>query len=158
MKKIVLLSMLICMSALTLSAQETDEAPKAGIHVSGTSYYVFGTSSPEILGNVSVGYNFFNGWGVSANGYLSNMAKQDKMYGGSFDVYYDSMRDNKLYLIPSVGVGVLDIENTVKVTGNMAVKLHYNIGRTLFSEFKTKAMLSKNMNLFLIGITIGVNF
>lgn len=146
------------MSAQSLSAQETDEAPKVGIHVSGTSYYVFGTSSPEILGNVSVGYNFFNGWGVSANGYLSNMAKQDKMYGGSLDVYFDSMRDDKLYLIPSVGVGILDIENTVKVTGNMAVKLHYNIGRTLFSELETKAMLSKDMNLFLIGITIGVNF
>lgn len=158
MKKIVLLSMIVCLSTLSLSARETEESKKAGIHVSGTSYYVFGTPSPEILGNVSVGYNFFNGWGVSANGYLSDIAKQDKVYGGSLDVYYDSMRDDKLYLIPSVGVGVLDIENTVKVTGNMSVKLHYNIGRTLFSELETKAMLSKDMNLFLIGITIGVNF
>lgn len=156
MKKTILLSMLVCISALSLSARETDEEKRTGIHVSGTSYYVLGASSPEILGNVSVGYNFFNGWGVSANGYMS--AKQDNTYGGSLDVYFDSMRDDKVYLIPSVGVGVLDIDNTMKVTGNMAVKLHYNIGRTLFCELETKAMLSRNTNIFLLGITIGVNF
>ena len=99
MKKIVLLSMLVCMSALSLSAREIDVEINSRFHVSGTAYYVLGTSSPEILESVSVGYKFFNRWGVSANGYI---AKQDEMYGGSLDLYCNSMRADKVYLIPSV--------------------------------------------------------
>lgn len=157
MKKAVLLSMLMCMTALSLSASDAADEKRSPLHVSGTSYYMFGASSSEILGNVAVGYNFSNGWGVSANGYMSNLSKSDKTYGGSLDVFFDSMRDDKLYLIPSAGVGVLEVDNDVRVTGNMGVKLHYNVNKTLFCELETKAMLSKDCNIFMLGVTIGVN-
>jgi len=157
--------LMICQAIPMSSQDKKDESTKEQnrFEIAGSTFYSTGMFASHVIGEVSFGYKINKYVGFDITGLASNLYGSQKSWGTALSVNAYPKVDDRLAIIPSLGLGVvggsLNTQNyKAMFAAGIGVEARFMVYENFYCGFESKLISAgKGLETFLFGIKFAVN-